>query len=285
MKSCVTLLFFLLLIGCNQQKKETVTIPESNSTLEIKKESTESTEVDVSVKEKDNGVDEYLAKLKSDQAKRDSIIAQLDTLYWEVDSIISVIGIIQSSGIIDSDNLGVEAEYQLTNPLKNFFLQTDEDLSPFWGYCVKISGRYLDGWNYDAGEERKNFKFGRTAIRVESVELASNELCNNSPIFIPVSENSFEKHQRDSVYSCYIQRRRRPAPDISYDYEAILSKPIDLNYEEFSVIEQLPLTINIDLETLNDIIENNREVRVYGIITGGYAEGIVLKCKEFIGLN
>lgn len=234
-------------------------------------------------KEKKEQRNKTLQRIKREKVKLDSFVAQFDTLYKFVDSTVIVKGIIQSSGLRGTESFGINAEYQLTNPKKRFFLVTDKDLSSFWGKCVNVTGKYVKGWNFESGNSRENFAYGMTAIHLETIEFISNNYCFNSPVFKPESENSYEKHKNDSVYFGHIIKIKRLVPDIPYDYGFVLDNPVSLDEEGWQDVKTLPILINIPLDTLNYIIENKKKVKIYGDIVGGYAEGIVFKCKEFQG--
>jgi len=246
---------------------ESEKVVEEKSKSELNTENSEDTETYL----------EMMERKRNEKAKRDSFLAQFDKLYSYEDSIVSVIGIIQSSGIRKTSKKDIKAEFQLINPRKHFFIVSDTDISQYWGKCVQVKGKYVKGWDYESDH------FWGTAVELESIEKVSNSHCLNSPIFELIS-NSFEKHPRDSVYKGYIHRIKRPCPDIYYDYGFILEKPVNLD-EEWKDVKEMPLLINIPLDTLNFIIENKKKVRLYGIIGGGYAEGIAFSCKEYRGIE
>lgn len=268
--------FFILIVFLVQCKS-----PESDEKIDSKNKEQldEWVKKEESIrKEKLDQEKALLKKIKKAKVKSDSFIAQFDTLYKFIDSTVFVKGIVQSSGIRDTSRLGFYTEFQLINPRKRFLLVTSIDISNFWGKCVTVEGKYLKGWNYESSDY-----FGSTAINLNSIESVSNNYCFNSPVFKPVSDNKFERHFRDSIYECYIHRSKRPSSDISYDYSIELIKSVDLNSDEWNNVKSLPLRININLDTLNFLIENKRKAKLYGLIIGGYAEGIVFDCKEYLG--
>lgn len=292
MKHKCILIVFLLLFSCKSPKQN-----EENLLIEKEAKQTEQKVAEEFVKQEkeiksetksENPEDtltylEMLALREREKVKRDSFLAQFDTLYKFIDSTVIVKGIIQSSGLRGTESFGIKAEYQLANPKKRFFLVTNKDLTPFWGKCVSVTGKYVKGWNFESGDSRENFAFGTTAIYLRSIEFTTNDICLNSPIYDPEFQKKYKPFPLDSLYYGSIFRNKRPAPDIDYDYGFELKEPIDLSEDEWKNIKKMPLLINIPLDTLNFIIENKKKVKLYGYISGGYNEGIVFLCQEFKG--
>lgn len=223
----------------------------------------------------------YLKTLRIEKLKRDSFNALFDTLYEYQDSIVRVKGLIQSSGLLGTEKFGIQATFQLTNPSKSFFLVTDQDLTKYWGKCVIVYGKYIEGWDYNSGNSREDYAFSRTAIKLKSIDYISSDYCCNSPVF----KNPFSYYlripPRDTVIECYILRRRRPAPDINYDYTAKLINQI--NITDRNNVQQLPLFLDIDLDTLNYLIEKEKKVKMVASLMPGHAESTALRCIKYLG--
>lgn len=215
--------------------------------------------------------------------KRDSLLAleriKYDTLYSCANSIITIKGIIQSSGIHEQDQLGIQADFQITNPLKSFFLVTSNDLSPYWGKCVCVKGRFVKGWDADMSK----YTFNISAMYLDSIKLVSSNYCFRSPIFQPIKNNdTYEIHPRDTTVSGVIVRSKRMSPDIDYDYRLKLEKPVYNLDNGWGETSNFFLAINMNIDSLNNIIENKRKVSLYGRFSGGYVESTIFLCKKVV---
>lgn len=221
----------------------------------------------------------------TDKQKYDSFAAQFDTLYSFIDSTVFVKGIIQSSGIQGSDNFDIEAKFQITNPKKSFFLVTDQDLSPYWGKCVSVTGRYVKGWDSDSTNHNGSYKYLRSAIYLNSIKNIANEYCFNSPVFVHVEKSNFEASKEDTIVKGFIVRSMRMAPDVNYDYSLVLEKPINNLDNPSDKISSITLQLNMQLDSLNYAIENRKRVTLYGNFINGYAETTVFNCKKEIKIE
>lgn len=229
----------------------------------------------------EKAVSKYYADRKISR-KRDSLLhleqIKYDTLYSCKDSVITIKGIIQSSGIRKEYELGIQADFQITTPLKSFFLVTSSDLSPYWGKCVCVKGRFVKGWDADMSK----YNFNISAMNLDSIKSISSNYCFNSPIFRPVNNNKYEIQKRDTTVSGIIVRSKRMSPDIDYDYRLKLEKPVYNLDDGWGQTSNFFLSINMNIDSLNNIIENNRRVTLYGMFTGGYVETTNFLCKKVV---
>lgn len=193
-----------------------------------------------------------------------------DSLLKIKDTIIIAGGVVQTSGIHETDELEVEAEYQLVSTKKSFYLITGLDFSTFWGRCVCVKGTLAEGWDLTTIYFNGNYTFGRTALNVTSVSLADDEICNQ---FLPLIDPSRTVKQEplDTLHGVLV-RTSRPAPDISYDYALQLSEPISHPEEPTYKLNQIIIHLDIPLEKRNELIENQTEIKVVGRMTVEYAE-------------
>ncbi len=234
----------------------------------------------------DAAFEKAVSKYYSDRKitrKRDSLLAleriKYDTLYSYVNSTITIKGIVQSSGIHEQDQLGIQADFQITNPQKSFFLVTSNDLSPYWGKCVCVKGRFVKGWDADMSK----YNFNISAMYLDSIKYISSDYCFRSPIFQPIKNNdTYEIQPRDTTVSGVIVRSKRMSPDIGTDYRLKLEKPVYNLDDGWGETSNFILSINMDIDSLNNIIENNRRVTLYGMFTGGYVETTYFLCKKVI---
>jgi hypothetical protein len=229
----------------------------------------------------ENAVSKYYSERKVSR-KQDSLLAleriKYDTLYSCADSVITIKGIIQSSGIRKEYELGIQADFQITNPQKSFFLVTSKDLSPYWGKCVSVKGRFIKGWDADMSK----YNFNISAINLDSINSISSNYCFNSPVFQPVNNKKYKIEKRDTTVRGVIVRSKRMSPDIDYDYRLKLEKPVYNLDDGWGETSNFFLSINMDIDSLNNIIENNRRVTLYGMFTGGYVETTLFLCKKVI---
>ena len=214
--------------------------------------------------------------------KHDSLIdlenVKYDTLYSFINSTIVIKGIIQSSGIHEADQLGVKADFQITNPLRSFFLVTTKDLSPYWGKCVSVKGRFVKGWDADMSK----YTFNISAMYLDSIIKISNDYCFNSPVFRPVKNDSYKVLDRDTIVKGVIIRSKRRSPDIDEDYRIELEKPVHNLDDGWGQTKCFYLFLNMNLDSLNNIIEKKRKIILYGNFTGGYIESTYFIGKKVI---
>lgn len=269
-------LILLLSVSCSNKPKKSVK-PEAQV-----KEQTNTDLEDNAAFEK--AVSKYYSGRKVSQ-KRDSLLAleriKYDTLYSCADSVITIKGIIQSSGIRKEYELGIQADFQITTPQKSFFLVTSKDLSSYWGKCVCVKGRLVKGWDADMSK----YNFNISAMNLDSIKSISSNYCFNSPVFRPVKNNKYEVHPRDTTVSGVIVRSKRMSPDIDYDYRLKLEKPVYNLNDAGGETSNFHLSINMNIDSLNNIIENNRRVTLYGMFTGGYVETTLFLCKKVINYS
>ena len=197
------------------------------------------------------------------------------------DSIVEVKGIIQSSGIQFSDQLGIAADFQITNPFKSYFLISKQDLLPYWGECVIVKGKYLKGWESDSTSHNGKYTYMRSAILLDSISKIPNTYCLNSPIFELPNDSDNVTSATDTTINGIIVRIKRMAPDINYDYGLKLENSALLAGETSSV-GIIPITINMELDKLNEAITNKKQVRLTGKFMQGYAESTIFSGKKCV---
>jgi len=196
------------------------------------------------------------------------------------DSTLSVIGIVQSSGIRSFDKIDIEADYQIVSLNKAFFLLSTLDLKDYWGKCVKVKGRLLNGWDITMTDYNYN-TFGRIPLELEVV----NEISCDSCSWIPYPKREIKSYTYKDEIKGYLFRGKRPAPDIGWDYRIKLdsSIPHPEDPEKFeSRLKSLIIHPNINLDYLNKIIKDSLHIKATGLIAGGYAESIVFKTDSII---
>lgn len=274
---------FILLVSCNSANRNKKQL-ERDSIIEQRKADSI----------KDANFEKAVAKYHTDKlfkkgSKVDSLIeleranyeafkAQFDTLYSLKNSTVTIKGIIQSSGIREGDSMGIKADFQIENPKMAFFLVTQKDLSPYWGKCVSVKGRYVKGWNVEK-------RFDRSALYLDSIKTISSDYCFNSPYFKPVGKEMYEIFYRDTIVKGLIVRSKRRAPDIGEDYCLKLEKPVYNLEDGWGETTNFFISLNMDLDSLNNVIENEKKVTLYGLFKGGYTESIIFSCKKVINIE
>ncbi|GAA0890766.1 hypothetical protein GCM10009122_04450 [Fulvivirga kasyanovii] len=195
------------------------------------------------------------------------------------DSALSIIGVVQTSDITSDSRLGIKADYQLVSSKRDFYLIADTDLTEYWGKCVKVEGYFPSGWDIETEKNGGNWTWGRTAIAVNSITLIQAGDCN-------ALIRQKLKHINLSSYPDTLQgiivRRQRLAPDISSDYEIVFDEPIENRSDESIQLESMLIYPNINLRTLNRIIDNKMQCTAYGRMVGGYAERMVFETDSIV---
>ena len=208
-----------------------------------------------------------------------------DSLVTFNDSVVEVIGIVQSSGIRNFDNFGFKADFQIESDEYGYYLLSDANLEPYWGKCVKVTGKMLHGGNTkmtDYSDSRH--PFGRIPLRLESIsgKDAGNCECLLSNKTFSANSKRFRTTEPNDTLTGYLFRHKRLAPDIAMDYSIELDDPIKHPEEESLELNQLVIYPNLPFDELNRIIENKIHIKTYGWVTGGYAETIVFQADSIV---
>ena len=190
---------------------------------------------------------------------------------------LTLTGIIQSAGLSakEKDTFNLKADFQLLTASGAWFLEEAPDLLEQWGKCVTVTGKVKENWD----EESKPWAYERSALIVDLVqELGFNE-CRSVSDSTAVRNQGSEKE----TLRGFIERSRRPAPDIGYDYALRLTTPYTIENHPVSggdlEVESIPVipsgfAMQADLE---NYLEKNIEVSVQGAVVPGYAESTVVQ--------
>jgi hypothetical protein len=187
------------------------------------------------------------------------------------DSVISVYGIIQSSGLQQFDKPLVNADFQLISENHRFFLVTESELEDYWGKCVSVKGKLAEGWSLNTVEFEGKYAFGAIALKMDSIQLFPENRCFS---FIWNQEKNEKLSYTESIQGLLV-RHKRPAPDIAMDYAIISDIPVPHPQEPTYGMREIPVYIHISMDEINRLIENRVQIRTFGELKGGYAEYIV----------
>ncbi|MEX2370499.1 MAG: hypothetical protein WD578_05780 [Bacteroidales bacterium] len=184
-------------------------------------------------------------------------------------------GIVQTSGLSEQDKsrFKIDSDFQIITNEIPYFLIANDDLSNFWGQCVEIEGKILEGWDNYPIDDRLHFTFGRSAISVESIKFDSCRIQNYIHTHITCLQDTVE---------CNIERSVRPAPDIYYDYRIIPLGQVKLQIEPAYNPPIFNLIHALSVDQVNTILNAKSTVKLVGCFTGGYAESVVFKLNHII---
>ena len=216
------------------------------------------------------GTDQNIQKM--DSTVHDPFIAYND-------SMLTIIGVVQTSGINNDSGLKIKAKYQLISSKRDFYLIADSDLSEYWGKCVEVEGYFPSGWDMETEKMGGNWTWGRSAIAVNSISLTQESNCD---ALIRQKLKRINMSNYPDTLRGVIIRRQRLVPDISTDYEIVFDEPIENPSDESILLESMLIYPNVDLRTLNQIIDNKIHCTAYGRMVGGYAERMVFETDSII---
>lgn len=203
-------------------------------------------------------------------------------------AIVYVTGIIQTSGLHkkEEDKLGIRARYQIHSPKQSFFIAGGmriEKYPKYWGRCVTIKGRLVNGWHLNMVRKNNQYTYERSAIELLAIDVVPCEKCFDSPHMrrekrkIEAPSNGYE------TLRGFILKRPRPAPDIAYDYELMLEKPINLEKQGGKkVTKHVPLYIDLSLKQLNQLAQEKKVVDFIGYFEMGYQEKLVFTTAKIV---
>lgn len=206
--------------------------------------------------------------------------SQFSPFIEELDSSIKIIGILQSSGLQESSNLKIKAKYQLISFQRSFYLVTELDLERYWGKCIEAQGQLVLGW--DLGMiDYSHGAYGRIPMELVSFK----ELVCDSCSWLPYPKEEIKSYTYRDQLSGYIARNLRPDPDIPWDFQLKLDSPIphpdDPKNQEMNISEMIVYP-NIQLGSLNKIIDDSLHIMAIGLTKGGYNESVVFKTDSII---
>ncbi|UII20258.1 hypothetical protein [Fulvivirga ligni] len=272
-KTFIIVLVILLFVDCNnrEENKKNVSVDLIENSIEYSKpERNSDTSTNIKINNDSLILTEHLKQL------------QTDSLIVIDDSVLRITGIVRYSGLGKwyKGGFGFESKYQIRSRNKGFYLITDQELERYIGKCTEVRGSFLEDWNLNTSEINNLYTYGLSAIRLDSINEINADCCNNSVDLRKIKEPD-EKSIRDTLEG-YIYFSQRPSPDINYDYEFKLKTPIpnpaDANYS----ITSLPFnTSTLRITEINDLIEDNSLIRVYGRVIGGYAESYIIRCEKY----
>lgn len=192
-----------------------------------------------------------------------------------------VIGVIRTSGLSEEEKQKFElksVEYQITDfgdyqkaPPKDqvigYYLLSDIVNDELLGKCVRVVGIVPQEWK----NKNKSDPYFHLVLNITNIDRVENSTCNPYPQTPPVADNTQEKLLLQGT----VVHGKRPAPDIGYDYQLILSEPfIDKSSStgfprKVSSVDITPSTNSIWNELEDNI---NKEITVEGYMVWGYAE-------------
>lgn len=206
-------------------------------------------------------------------AETENSTSQNDTISTQKPQEIIYIGQIQSAGLSAEEikNIGEgNIAFQLIGE-ENYFLIGDSTIQKHWGSCVEITG----GEVAYVPNENTNL-YGRKLLKVNSMKAFSGPCLYGG-------FNAEDSGGKTDIFTGKVKRMKRPAPDISYDYELLLDKPYietQSQYEDNLLVKSIALTGDkIAIANLEKAIDLQNSIQIEGAKTHGYAESIVFKVR------
>lgn len=202
---------------------------------------------------------------------------------------IVLIGVIRESGLSQEEAsilLISNFKYQITD-LKDktfkfkdidfdgaYLSDSDLEISKNIGKCVEITGIVAESNDLVSSDYTVNgqYTYNRIVINPTEITVLNNNLCN-----VYTFNESDLNNLSKVILEGKINRFSRPAPDIGYDYQVILSEPIVDNTNASG----LPQTVNSYLivpksneiwKIIEESIEDKDSIKIEGYENWGYAE-------------
>lgn len=186
------------------------------------------------------------------------------------DGLDQITGLLQTSGLQpeEAEALGLTGgRYQLISQV-SYFLEGHDSLQAYLGQCMTFTGKQLVP---DAEGENLLTVYNHQLFKVEEASSRLYSYCYYS------DTTSAQPQGREVTYTGQVERMRRPAPDIAYDYQLRLQTPYrDPNHpiNPGQLVQTLPLQ-PADFEvlsTLEGAVRHNIMLQLQGIQHQGYAE-------------
>ena len=199
---------------------------------------------------------------------------------------LTLTGVIRTSGLGDEEKqrlglLGVF--YQITDLNKKgkedldgyYLLTSDQKLEMFLGKCVLVTGTEPTEWL----GKNKTDSYQRSTLVLKSINQIDGAECNPSLATSIENNSGAEKLTLRGV----VENSTRPAPDIYYDYQVKLTKPLLDEYnasglpQEVSHIIVIPESNDLWVKLMDSV---NLEVEIQGYMEWGYSESKYFKLTE-----
>ncbi len=199
---------------------------------------------------------------------------------------LTLTGVIRTSGLSDDEKqrLGLfGVSYQITDLSKKdkedldgyYLLPSDQKLETFLGKCVHVIGTEPTEWL----SRDKTDSYQRSTLVLNSINQIDGAECSPS-LATSVGNNSGAKKL---TLQGIVENSTRPAPDIYYDYQVKLAKPLLDEYnasglpQEVSRIIVIPESKDLWVKLMDSV---NLEVEIQGYMEWGYAESKYFKLTE-----
>lgn len=195
-------------------------------------------------------------------------------------------GQIQSTGLSENEinALGLQqGDYQLiTTNQKTYFLNTELDLSQYWGNCVQLASSEID-----YPESTTGFNYNRALLQVSNIKTKALSDCaydlesTQSILDQQLASTPFPEELLNGT----IVHSKRPVPDVAYDYAIKLTTPfIDNNHpsgEPFltEMIWLVPYSKSL-VENLEELITSGETKNLKGKKAGGFVESTIFILTE-----
>lgn len=187
----------------------------------------------------------------------------------------TITGIVRFSGLYPGSMKDLKLNstlYQIITPAKNYYLKSELDLDALNGKCITAKGDFLR----QPGEFKESYDFERGLFQLDSYEIDNFQNCKYS-----LHQVSRVPNTKDTSYTGKIIRSKRPSPDIAYDYRIQFLEPSEvpgLAHENDNPAKSLfILPQDFEMVTLlENHIQQESTVEVFGYLTGGYVESVVM---------
>lgn len=186
---------------------------------------------------------------------------------------ISIIGVLRTSGLSDEEkqtfslpNVDFQVIHLRDNNVSGYYLQTNTLTEEMLGSCIEVTGVIPAEW------KNKDIKdtYNRSALDVSSIETIDRSIC------YPYSQlNTSEEIGEVAVLNGVITHRKRPAPDIGYDYELTLSAPFVDKLSSYGSPQTLhSVSVIPESDQVWITLEQNigKKITIKGVMKWGYAE-------------
>ncbi|MEI7579204.1 MAG: hypothetical protein WCJ58_04155 [bacterium] len=201
----------------------------------------------------------------------------------------AMIGFLRSAGLDLSEanklalfstkyQLELDASRATAQHISGYYLETTQDLTPYWNQCVYVQGKIKPDWEQVQLGKQQEFNgyntYGRSALVLSKIQVIESSYCSNE-----AEAQGGDQTGAVITLSGIIQNSLRPAPDINYDYVINLDVPY---IDEFSPagspapVSQMDLVPTDEMKTsIGDYL--GKKVTITALIKWGYAESRYLE--------
>lgn len=201
----------------------------------------------------------------------------------------TVKGVLRTNGLSEEEkqkyNL-TSINYQITdfgdyqkayqeNRVMGYYLISEFLKNDMLGKCVSVTGNIPEEWK----NKKESNIYNRSVLQISKIEIIDYSNCNPYAQILPTKDIAQEK----LIFQGSVTHRKRPSPDIGYDYQIVLKEPFLDTYNASGSPQKIKLIdISPSTNSIWRVLQNSidKEVTIEGTMAWGYSESRYLQINK-----